>query len=405
MGFLLSLLLALTLLRESQGLTIAECGDSYRRPEKTDILVTCGTGTMELAIFVCPVMFSGYNESLLALNNRFQDPNCKGTLDTTATPPLLRFQFPINENSSCGSVFKITSTSGTGIFQDFSNIQTINISGIIRSSDPSIGIVTYNEDLVYLYSCTYPLEYLVNNTKIDVVGSSIAIKDNNGSFVSTLSLQLFKDVNYTSPLQIPPTGLNLKTNIYVEVKATNLTRKFNVLLDRCYASTSQFPSNSTYFDLFVTCSEDKRTTIIVNGDTQYARFSFPAFRFTEQQNLTVSTYYLHCITRLCDSSACKDFKCNTKRRRREVGATPPPTVLSDPTTISSGPIITSTESVLQSKEAAIASAQVNEVTSISVGLGIAVGFLSLIALLMVGIACYLNKKLRQTPGLSKMLNN
>ncbi|MGH0182281.1 UNVERIFIED_CONTAM: hypothetical protein FKN15_026008, partial [Acipenser sinensis] len=462
--------------RESQGLTIAECGDSYRRPEKTDILVTCGTGTMELAILVCPVMFSGYNESLLALNNRFQDPNCKGTLDTTATPPLLRFQFPINESSSCGSIFKITSASGTGIFQDFSNIQTINISGIIRSSDPSIGVVTYNEELVYLYSCTYPLEYLVNNTKIDVVGSSIAIKDNNGSFVSTLSLQLFKDVNYTSPLQIPPTGLNLKTNIYVQVKAINLTRKFNVLLDRCYASTSQFPSNSTYFDLFVTVGSSiaikdnngsfvstlslqlfkdvnytsplqipptglnlktniyvqvkatnltrkfnvlldrcyastsqfpsnstyfdlfVTTTIIVNGDTQYARFSFPAFRFTEQQNLTVSTYYLHCITRLCDSSACKDFKCNTKRRRREVEATPPPTVLSDPTTVSSGPIITSTES-------AIASAQVNEVTSISIGLGIAVGFLSLIALLMVGIACYLNKKLRQTPGLSKMLNN
>ncbi|MGH0185099.1 UNVERIFIED_CONTAM: hypothetical protein FKN15_017001 [Acipenser sinensis] len=238
--------------QSASGNAVITAGPIITRSEKTDILVTCGTGTMELAIFVCPVMFSGYNESLLALNNRFQDPNCKGTLDTTATPPLLRFQFPINESSSCGSIFKITSASGTGIFQDFSNIQTINISGIIRSSDPSIGVVTYNEELVYLYSCTYPLEYLVNNTKIDVVGSSIAIKDNNGSFVSTLSLQLFKDVNYTSPLQIPPTGLNLKTNIYVQVKATNLTRKFNVLLDRCYASTSQFPSNSTYFDLFVT---------------------------------------------------------------------------------------------------------------------------------------------------------
>ncbi|XP_041088518.1 zona pellucida-like domain-containing protein 1 [Polyodon spathula] len=350
MGFLFSLLFALTLLRESQGLTIADCGDSYRRPEKTDIFVTCGASTIDLAIFVCPVMFSGYNESLLALNSRFQDPSCKGTLDATVTPPLLRFQFPINENSSCGSVFKITSAMGTGIFQDFSNIQTINISGIIRTTDPSVGIVTYNEDLVYLYSCTYPLEYLINNTKIDVSGSSIAMKDNNGSFISTLSLQLFKDVNYTSALQIPPTGLVLKTNIYVQVKATNLTSRFNVLLDRCYASTSQFPSNSTYFDLFVTCSGDKRTTIIVNGDTQYARFSFPAFRFTEQQNLTVSTYYLHCITRLCDSSFCKDFKQCGKRRRRDVEATPSPTVLTEPTTISSGPIITSTESVLSKEE-------------------------------------------------------
>lgn len=71
-----------------------------------------------------------------------------------------------------------------------------------------------------------------------------------------------------------------------------------------------FIDSNHYFVFIISdsCSEDKRTTIIVNGDTQYARFSFPAFRFTEQQNLTVSTYYLHCITRLCDSSACKDFK-------------------------------------------------------------------------------------------------
>lgn len=60
------------------------------------------------------------------------------------------------------------STLGTGLFSDFSNIQTVNISGMVRSFDPSNGIVTYNAELKYYYSCSYPLEYLINNTYVDV---------------------------------------------------------------------------------------------------------------------------------------------------------------------------------------------------------------------------------------------
>lgn len=61
-----------------------------------------------------------------------------------------------------------TSAPGTGIFSDFSNIQSVNISGVIWSHDPTIGTITYNAELKYYYSCTYPLEYLVNNTQVDV---------------------------------------------------------------------------------------------------------------------------------------------------------------------------------------------------------------------------------------------
>src|SRR4029434_6834983 len=50
------------------------------------------------------------------------------------------------------------------------------------------------------------------------------------------------------------------------------------------------------------------TTMTENGDSQKARFSFPAFRFIEQQNQSISTYYLHCITRLCEMSTCSQFK-------------------------------------------------------------------------------------------------
>lgn len=56
------------------------------------------------------------------------------------------------------------------------------------------------------------------------------------------------------------------------------------------------------------CSLDQMTTVLENGDSHNARFSFSAFRFLEQQNETVSTYYLHCVTRLCEASACSNFK-------------------------------------------------------------------------------------------------
>lgn len=56
------------------------------------------------------------------------------------------------------------------------------------------------------------------------------------------------------------------------------------------------------------CSIDQLTTMLENGASQKARFYFPAFRFIQQQNRTVSTYYLHCIIRLCKPGTCSTFK-------------------------------------------------------------------------------------------------
>lgn len=61
----------------------------------------------------------------------------------------------------------------------------------------------------------------------------------------------------------------------------------------------------------ISCSNDRLTKMLVNGEMQIARFSFSAFRFTEQQNQTVSTYYIHCITRLCEISTCSAFRVKT----------------------------------------------------------------------------------------------
>ncbi|XP_028839828.1 zona pellucida-like domain-containing protein 1 isoform X2 [Denticeps clupeoides] len=322
---LLCLSVFFTLIVKSSQLTISDCGVNYRRPDYNDISVFCGTNYVRLSIFICPVMYAGLNESMLFLNN-MNDPNCKGTLDTSVTPPVVRFTFPLNSSSACGSVFTTITSLGSGIYSDFSKVQTVNISGIVRSVDPSTSIVTYNTDLTYYYSCSYPLQYLLNNTDVSVSASSIAVRDNNGSFISTLKIGLFRDANYTNPLAMPSQGIELKTNIYVQVQATNLTSQYFVLLDRCYASTSPLPSNSSFFNLFVSCSIDKMTTVVENGQSQSAKFYFPAFRFREQQNMTLSTYYLHCITRLCEPASCSQFwscSSNNGRRKRDLSSSTP----------------------------------------------------------------------------------
>ena len=393
MKFKLFLLLA-TAVSSSTQLTLEDCSQNLRRPEVTDISVLCGTSSIDLAVQICPVMYTGYNESLLILNHMLE-PACRGTLDATVDPPVARFNFPLNMTNACGSLFRTTSAAGTGIFSDFSNIQTVNISGIIRSSDPTTGTVTYNAELKYYYSCAYPLEYLINNTQVDVSASSIAVKDNNGSFVSTLSLELFSDVNFTKSMVMPRLGLELRSTVYVEVKATNLTGQYNVLLDRCYASISPLPTNSTFFNLFVPCSQDQFTTMVWNGQSQNARFHFPAFRFIEQQNETVSTYYLHCITRLCEISTCSTFmQCNNRRRRDTRDGTTAGTtanVITDMHTITSQKIVTKTETVGSKEENAVG----NQDDSSAAGLAAGVGVLAFACLVALCLAVVFYNRLKR----------
>ncbi|XP_008326740.1 zona pellucida-like domain-containing protein 1 [Cynoglossus semilaevis] len=382
-------LLLLTVIAKSSQLDLADCGNGIRRPELTDISVVCGTSTISLAIIMCPVLYTGYNESRLILNGIW-DPECRATLDESVDPPVARFVFPLNMTNACGSIFRTTSAPGTGIFSDFSNIQTVNVSGIVQSNDPTIGTVTYNAELKYYYSCAYPLEYLINNTQIDVSSSSIAIKDKNGSFISTLTMELFSDVNYQTKLVIPEEGIELRTQVYVEVKATNLTGQYYVLLDRCYASISPLPDNSTFFNLLVPCSKDDFTTIIMNGESQSARFNFPAFRFTDQRELMVSTFYLHCITRLCEKSTCDTFKqCNINRRRREVVGTPADDI-SQTYTLTSSEIVTQGEKA-DLKERPVV---VKEKEGSTVGLSVAVAVLAVGCIVAFGAAVVFYKRLR-----------
>ncbi|KAM9788995.1 zona pellucida-like domain-containing protein 1 [Neosynchiropus ocellatus] len=374
---------------------------TFRSPSNADIQVTCGSQSVELQILLCPVYFNGYNESLLSLNSQHSKPECKGTADWTVDPPVVKFNLSITEEgiSRCGNKMIMTEEVGTGAFTDFSSVQYITISGMLCTKDPSNAAITYHEEVMYFFSCRYPLQYLVNNTEMGVAGVSLAVKDNNGSFVSTLSMNLFSENSFSSVLLIPPAGLELKTRIYVEVKASNLTNRFNVLLDRCYATASPFPVNATSYDLFVGCSQDGQTVMGVNGEEQMARFSFEAFRFIHQTDATLATYYLHCVTRLCLSSICHSLtpNCSGNARGRRAVRDDEGTAVSDVATVSSGPITTRLHSGNPAAPAGEPQTRADGTTLAGAVIGAMVGAVCLTSL---GFVAYNIYKSNKAPGRS-----
>ncbi|XP_021335069.2 zona pellucida-like domain-containing protein 1 isoform X1 [Danio rerio] len=376
---------------------------TFREPDNSDITVMCGTNRIDLQILLCPMYFNGYSESMVALNGQFSTPECRGIADWFVDPPVVRFQFYITEPylSICSNKLTISQEIGSGLFSDFSSVQSVNISGVVNTQDPNAGTITYKQEIKYMFSCRYPLQYLLNNTEISVSGVSLAIKDNNGSFISTLSMHLFEDLAYTTRLSIPPVGLNLKTRVFVEVRATNLTQRFNVLLDRCYATTSPYPENSTSFDLFIGCYKEPQTVMFVNGELQTARFSFETFRFTEHRNRTVSTSYIHCATRLCEKTFCRSLRQNCTvlgRKRREVQSAQG-TSVSDVATITSGPIVTKVDEVL----GAVPAASVNRRQERTViGFSVAAGLFGGLCVIMLAVLIYKISKSRFSVGKSTL---
>ncbi|KAG7281734.1 hypothetical protein CRUP_028048, partial [Coryphaenoides rupestris] len=102
---------------------------------------------------------------------------------------------------------------------------------------------------------------------------SVATSDNNGTFIDTLRMTVYNDTNYSYKLLVPVAGLELKTKVYVEVEAVNLTGN---------------------------CAVNQKASITTNGVGKYARFNFEAFRFVEHRDQEKSTIYLHCVLRLCE---------------------------------------------------------------------------------------------------------
>ncbi|XP_035240344.1 zona pellucida-like domain-containing protein 1 [Anguilla anguilla] len=319
------------------------CSSVYNRvPDSRDLRVDCGANTITLEVNLCTAQWAGFEFGSLALNSQHNNSLCKGVNDTSVNPPVIRYQLPVNhslDNPCRQSLQIVDEEPGPGVFSSFSRIQSVIITSFIDTPQSTTGMISYSTDLYYHFSCKYPLEYFINNTEITSSSVSVATTDSNGTFINTLSMSVYNDTNYGYPLVVPETGLELRTKVYVEVKATNLTGNFHVLLDHCFSTPTPFNVSATEkHDFFIGCIVNPMTQIEQNGVGKRSRFHFEAFRFVQHRNLDKSTLYLHCILRLCEPSNCQALlkACTSGRKRR--AADPFGSESKDSATVSAGPI-------------------------------------------------------------------
>uniref|UniRef100_A0A8C1TBY8 Zona pellucida-like domain-containing protein 1 n=1 Tax=Cyprinus carpio TaxID=7962 RepID=A0A8C1TBY8_CYPCA len=306
-----------------------------RFPAERDISVYCGVQTITMKINFCPVLFSGYTDTDLALNGRHGDAHCRGFINNNTFPTVVLFSISLSTLEACGNSLVVSTAQGSNAYGNLSLVQIGNIAGYIDTPDPPT-VISYLPGLLYKFSCSYPLEYLVNNTQLASSAAAISVKDSNGTFVSTLNLLLYNDSTYVHHLAIPVSGLTLKTRVFAAVKATNLDRRWNVLMDYCYTTPSGNPNDELRYDLFFGCDKDPQTTVFENGKSQMGRFSFEVFRFVKHKNQKMSTVF--------------DAKCSLsvllvllplicgKRKKRNVSERT--AVASDNAVMTAGPIIT-----------------------------------------------------------------
>ncbi|XP_075045720.1 zona pellucida-like domain-containing protein 1 [Mixophyes fleayi] len=344
----MNLALILLIVISSQSSTGQVCTPVYDRlPVNSDIAVTCGPRDIQLSINVCPVYFANFNPNELALNGKHNQTACFGVMDNSTDFPIVKFSLRLDDSisNSCGHFIDVLNAAGSGEFSAYSTVQTVAISGYVDSLPiAEMGLVSYSTNLYYNFSCNYPLQYILKNTEMLTSFGAVAVNSNNGSFISTLRMQIFMDKTFSNESTSNGTIYNLLQTIYVQVSMNSSATSYNIYLDHCFATPSPFvttTSNDSY-SFFTGCSIQNKTTIISNGIDKAAKFSFTAFRFMQHSMQKTSSIYLHCIARLCESGSCPVSyhqleqiygKCSSSRKKRN--AVPDAT---EPVTVSSGPI-------------------------------------------------------------------
>ncbi|XP_042341961.1 zona pellucida-like domain-containing protein 1 [Plectropomus leopardus] len=391
-------------------LCLYNCSSEYERtPDNSDMTVDCGASMITLEINLCTAQWAGFNTTDLALNGNHNTTECQGSVITSVDPPIIRYKLPVNHSSDnpCRQSLQIVDETpdSTGPFSNFLTIQSVIITGFIDTPRSDQGVISYVTDLYYHFSCRYPLEYLINNTQIVASSVSVATSDNNGTFIDTLKMSVYNTSDYFYPLVVPSSGLDLRTKIYVEVKAINLTGNFYVLLDHCFGTPTPYNASHTEkHNFFTGCNVDQRTTVTSNGIDKSARFNFEAFRFVQHRDQTKSSIYLHCILRLCEPTKCQELlaACNNQKRRKR-SVTPFGEESSESATITVGPLYTAAEdrpyAASYSHDVPLERDDVN-----MTGLAVGVVFGSAAVVLLVLGAWFTLKKFYWTGGLVQSLH-
>uniref|UniRef100_A0A8C4ZBX7 Si:dkey-103g5.3 n=1 Tax=Gadus morhua TaxID=8049 RepID=A0A8C4ZBX7_GADMO len=289
---LLHLCLPLVVVFIQPTLSTYNCSSEYDRvPDNTDMMVDCGTSMITLEVNLCSAQWAGFNATGLALNGEHGIPDCQGTIHTDVVPPVIRYQLPVNHTQAnpCRQSLQIVDEAPdpSGHFGDFLTVQSLIITGFVDTPGSSEGLISYATDLYYHFSCRYPLEYLLNNTQI--------IDLHSGLVVCFILYVCFKDTNYNHQLLVPISGLELRTKIYVEVEAVNMTGKYVV---HTWETANAACDDHRLPLMLPSCSVNQKAALTINGVAKNSRFNFEAFRFVEHRDQEKSSIYLHCMLRL-----------------------------------------------------------------------------------------------------------
>lgn len=88
---------------------------------------------MSLRIYLCPMYQALYNETQMVLNNQINKPQCYGTPDWTANPPVLTFRFPLNDSSisSCNNKLEVFYNNFCKVYINYGTLLTYVLVDLI----------------------------------------------------------------------------------------------------------------------------------------------------------------------------------------------------------------------------------------------------------------------------------
>lgn len=72
-----------------------------------DITVYCGVQTITLKINFCPVLYSGYTDTDLALNGHHGDAQCRGFINNNTFPTAVLFSISLSTLEACGNMLVV----------------------------------------------------------------------------------------------------------------------------------------------------------------------------------------------------------------------------------------------------------------------------------------------------------
>lgn len=82
---------------------------SFSLPKaERDITVYCGVQTITLKINFCPVLYSGYTDTDLALNGHHGDAQCRGFINNNTFPTAVVFSISLSTLEACGNMLVVS---------------------------------------------------------------------------------------------------------------------------------------------------------------------------------------------------------------------------------------------------------------------------------------------------------